>query len=417
MPAFSVPNARAKLQLKNALSASSIDARLRRLQQVLDLNILENGEDSRYLWNLASRELQACKNKMRLPPEEEPPPTPEPSDVQGQNPPAEALGPNIDVGSRGQAAQVDGGFGWIRKANAQGDREARREISAATRQVVQMRSYQLGTTVLRLQHVDEMLKGTRLLSPSLPGWPQVLKGKEKTALSVERGPVLDVAVQKAKAGQHVVAVNAASAYHAGGGFLTGGRHALEEAMCVQSSLYDSLERGIGLAEAAKVQAPSWARPAQKKDGTPWVSHLPDDGVLLSPKVEVFRDGTNDGYSFKDSVTLLSGIVSVAMPNCNEKMSDSPVDSNPDAEGYKTQLTKKWLAVLTAASACEEATTLVVPDAGCGVFYNPPEQVGESFGKALAEFSGRFKQVFIAFPGGKAGEAFAAAATAAFSSVS
>ena len=29
----------------------------------------------------------------------------------------------------------------------------------------------------------------------------------------------------------MVAVNAASAYHAGGGFQTGGRHALEEAMC------------------------------------------------------------------------------------------------------------------------------------------------------------------------------------------
>ena len=49
-----------------------------------------------------------------------------------------------------------------------------------------------------------------------------------------------------------MAVNAASAYHAGGGFVTGGRHALEEAMCVQSSLYESLEKGIGLAEDAKI---------------------------------------------------------------------------------------------------------------------------------------------------------------------
>ena len=51
--------------------------------------------------------------------------------------------------------------------------------------------------------------------------------------------------------EKVVAVNAASAYHAGGGFSTGGRHALEEAMCVQSSLYESLERGVSLAEDAK----------------------------------------------------------------------------------------------------------------------------------------------------------------------
>jgi hypothetical protein len=51
--------------------------------------------------------------------------------------------------------------------------------------------------------------------------------------------------------EKVVAVNAASAYHAGGGFATGGRHALEEAMGVQSSLYEALERGVSLAEDAK----------------------------------------------------------------------------------------------------------------------------------------------------------------------
>ena len=38
-------------------------------------------------------------------------------------------------------------------------------------------------------------------------------------------------MQEALHGKRVVAVNAASAYHAGGGFQTGGRHALEEAMC------------------------------------------------------------------------------------------------------------------------------------------------------------------------------------------
>jgi len=35
-------------------------------------------------------------------------------------------------------------------------------------------------------------------------------------------------------------------------------------------------------------------------------------------------------------------------------------------GYKKQLSQKWLAVLQAASSCLEATTLVVPDAGCGL---------------------------------------------------
>lgn len=78
-------------------------------------------------------------------------------------------------------------------------------------------------------------------------------------------------------------------------------------------------------------------------------------------------------------------------------------------GYKKQLLQKWLAVLDAAHSCD-ASVLVVPDAGCGVFHNPPEDVGAAFGKALATFGNRWK-VLISFPGGKAGEAFAKAAMA------
>lgn len=421
MRRYSVASARAKTQLKRALSAKCKDVRLRRLKQVLDLKILDRAEEqSRLLLNLAFAELHALGGQKgdqsqptqeTEPSEPSPAPTP-PTDTQKKPQPLQGL--VIDAESRGQAPQVEGGYGWIRKANAGTDREARRKISAATREVVKQQGYTLGNKVVQLNHVEEMIKGTKLLSPSVGAWPSSpTTGQLKTKLEVQNGTVLDVAVRAAQAGEHVIAVNAASAYHAGGGFLTGGRHALEEAMCVQSSLYDSLEFGIGLAEAAKVEAPSWSRPAKKKDGSSWMSHLPDDGVLLSPKVEVFRDGTNEGYTFRDTVTVLRGVVSVAMPNCNEKMSDSPVDANPDGEGYKKQLLQKWVAVLTAASSCQEATTLVVPDAGCGVFYNPPEAVGESLGKALQQFRGRFGRVVIAFPGGKAGETFAAAAAAAF----
>ena len=43
-------------------------------------------------------------------------------------------------------------------------------------------------------------------------------------------------------------------------------------------------------------------------------------------------GTNEGYTFRDQVTLLSAVVSVARPNRNEKMNDSPVDAHPEPEG-------------------------------------------------------------------------------------
>ena len=53
-------------------------------------------------------------------------------------------------------------------------------------------------------------------------------------------------MQEALRGQKVVAVNAASAYHAGGGFQTGGRHALEEAMCGRLS-HSGGDAVVGLA--------------------------------------------------------------------------------------------------------------------------------------------------------------------------
>merc|ERR1712129_124119 len=129
-----------------------------------------------------------------------------------------------------------------------------------------------------------------------------------------------------------------------------------------------------LSEKAEVRAPDWARPPQKLSGAEWLAHIPDDGCVFSPFVEVFRGGTNDGYPFEDVAVMLDAVISVAMPNCNERMSDSPVDSHPDADQYKEQLKRKWRAVFTAAARYTQVDTSVVPDAGCGVFRNPPDQV-------------------------------------------
>lgn len=53
-----------------------------------------------------------------------------------------------------------------------------------------------------LHPTQEMLEGTRLLSPNLPGWPQLPKSTlETTELLVERGTVMDVAVNWAKKGE------------------------------------------------------------------------------------------------------------------------------------------------------------------------------------------------------------------------
>jgi len=200
-------------------------------------------------------------------------------------------------------------------------------------------------------------------------------------------------------------------------------------MCVQSTLHLSLERCAVLAKELGVSVPLWADPPTRRSryrghgnhaaggdpgGEPWLVHLPDDGVCLSPWVEIFRKGTDYGYEFEEKPITLEAVVSVAMPNWNDRMNDAPVDGHPTPAEYHRQLERKWRAVLVAAAFYTEADTLVVPDAGCGVFMNPPAEVGAALGRVLRrEFAGRFEEVVVAYPGGEAGAEFFEAALVAY----
>jgi len=331
----------------------------------------------------------------------------------------------VDSRNRGRAPQgqgPDGGYEWLRKANAEDDRETRRKLAALTGRVVECRGYVLSSLhTVPLRWVSDMVDRTQLISPTWGKWPPnltknwpELQLSELPHLTVVKDVVLSVAAERTNVGRRVAAVNAASAYQVGGGFQSGGRHALEEAMCVQSSLFASLERAKQLGMDAGVSPPPWVRPLMQRNGSAWHMHLPDDGVALSPNVEIFRSGTFDGYSFDDRATMLEAIISVAMPNRNDRMSDAPVDAHPEHVEYVLQLERKWRAVLMATAWYTEADCLVVPDAGCGVFRNQPEDVGAALGSLLrsSEFGGRVKEIVIAYPGGGLGERFAEATAAA-----
>lgn len=178
-----------------------------------------------------------------------------------------------------------------------------------------------------------------------------------------RGQVMmDIAVEYARAGHRVAVVNPANAHNPGGGFKSGGKHALEEAICMQSSLYPSLEKAA--AEARR-----------RGEST----HIPDDGVLVSRNVVVFRSGTADQYRSIHPV-MLAGVVSVAMPNLNPDVNSTPVDRR-SFEDYQRLVEHKWAMVLEGAAEVE-ANILVVTDAGCGVFQNDPATVGRLLGAAL-----------------------------------
>jgi len=194
---------------------------------------------------------------------------------------------------------------------------------------------------------------------------------------------LDIAVDRARKGALVAAVNAASAYHSGGGFLTGGRHALEEATCMQSTLFPSLQRAAHLAQLqATTRANDSLYMTVDGFGNVHERHVPRGGAILSPGVQVIRGGSNDGYPFWDKPVQLAGIVSIAAPNKNPRVNDSPLDAPSNDEDYRDLLRQIFSSALSAAALCG-ATEVVMPDAGCGVFQNDPEAVGAALGFAIA----------------------------------
>lgn len=231
-----------------------------------------------------------------------------------------------------------------------------------------------------------------------------------------QGPALDVALDRRDAGMKVALVSDASAYHVGGAVNTGDQHSSEEALCIQSTLLLSLKKARTLAQqlkhskaSASVNLPAWATPKLQNDGSPWQLHVPHDGCVLSPLVEVFRGGPEEGYPFEDCVKDLEAVISVSMPNCNKDLQDVPYDAHPDSVQYFEHIKAKWRAVVVAAAFYTKANCLVVSDVGCGSYLNPPDLVGKALGMVLREqhLKDRFKEVIVASIG-PAGEAFASA---------
>jgi len=133
---------------------------------------------------------------------------------------------------------------------------------------------------------------------------------------------------------------------------------------------------------------------------------PEDGVIFSPKVEVFREGTADGYPFLENPCKLGCVISIAMPNANDRIRDAPVDMPPKEE-YLSVIDKK---LRTLVGTCVQAgiTHLVMTDVGCGAYGNNPKEVGKAFGAIIKEhFPQAFSEILLV-----SGRTFADAAEAA-----
>eukprot|EP00931_Biecheleriopsis_adriatica_P023344 TRINITY_DN14762_c2_g2_i1.p1 TRINITY_DN14762_c2_g2~~TRINITY_DN14762_c2_g2_i1.p1 ORF type:complete len:1192 (-),score=243.16 TRINITY_DN14762_c2_g2_i1:140-3634(-) len=276
-------------------------------------------------------------------------------------------------------------YSWCRKDNDPEARLWRLEAFMMTQRAAGFGGYNLGTEAVALRPVADLSAETQVciaegaasepLDESQPSFELV------RAQDMDPAPdgltVMEVAAFLTTLGCRVAAVNAASAYQVGGGASTGGRHALEEAWCVSSTLYQSL---------VSVEP-------MKEGGLPgYRQHIPATGCIVSPKVQLFRECTDNGYGFCEQPPEIAGVVSVAMFNRNERVRDSPLDSPDQPAEYVCQTRAKLQAAVLAACETLEVDTLVIPDVGCGVFMNDPRIIGGCLGSVLRRFQGRLKSL-------------------------
>jgi len=260
-----------------------------------------------------------------------------------------------DVGTRWHAGHTS--YAWLYQANSRSARAERRQICKHTEAVVHRGGY--------------IIAGDRVALPGQPTWRRVRREAElrpyseyscsgkpaQVFLSSDTVPATAIRLGDKKT---IGVFCASSGYHVGGGFLTGGRHALEESLCVQTTMWAALN------DASK-QPPPW---------------LSDGSVLVVSNAAVFRRGVGEGYKFlQRSVPVC--VICVAAYNKNPRVMDSPVDAPDDEDEYQAGLLSRFrLAVHSAAE--QGVRVLVVTDVGCGVFQNCPADVGHLMGRALEQ---------------------------------
>jgi len=256
-------------------------------------------------------------------------------------------------------------FRWIRFDNSQRSRQNRLLHSSATCNTILNKGYFYKSKEVVLD-VEESLAQVRLTEPG----NNAARKKNRPAIrpNVQRSSLcpIEAALEFCEKGYAGTVVSAASAYHCGGGFTSGGRHALEEAICIQTSLFFSLWK-------------MWVK--SKKD-----IHIPRGGAIVSPHVQVFRGPTAEGYPFLPKATTIQ-VVSIAMPNFNPSVRDAPLE-DVRGEEYAALVEENFRRVLEAAEIWggpSKRKVCVIPDAGCGVYQNDPDIVGNILNGIIGQY--------------------------------
>eukprot|EP00397_Hematodinium_sp_SG-2012_P004637 GEMP01004649.1.p1 GENE.GEMP01004649.1~~GEMP01004649.1.p1 ORF type:complete len:899 (+),score=161.54 GEMP01004649.1:626-3322(+) len=295
-------------------------------------------------------------------------------------------------------------YDWLKNSMQPFDKLQRVMIAFQTTTAAWVGGYHMFDTPHKLKYVPYMIKETWIEKGDV-SQKLTAEGKfHRTRLLLLPGSfgpdrnVMEVSTQCAQNGKKVVAVNAASAYSTGGGILTGGRHAMEEGWCVQSSILPSLIHALPLGMATKstlYERIAEGLPRWTPDGSKRIfhRHFPEDSVVVSPRVEIFRSPFFDGYQFLESPVVLQGVVSCAAYNFNKNVTDAPLDAPRGKGKYADGMRKKLHAVMQAAIKLE-GDVLVISDIGTGVFRNNSQQVGTAVGEMILQAYGCFQLVIL-----------------------
>ena len=263
-------------------------------------------------------------------------------------------------------------FSWLWADNGHTARRKRNQLAVQTLEAVQNSQYFHDGKQIKLRYAKAMAHGTGPIVCFKAPLRKPPKGKN-TRFRISKIWSLDEldAIHAEKGNDaRIGIINGASAYHAGGGFLSGGRHAMEESLCSMSSFFMSLQRATHAAQQGTL--------------------IPPTGCLASPYVEVFRHGAHKGYKIRKDVILID-VVSVAMFNNNPNVADAPRDMPDDATVYLQGIQRKFLSAMHAFVSLG-TKTIIVPAVGCGVYRNSPHAMGCVVGQAFNIFNGLFDEV-------------------------
>ena len=257
--------------------------------------------------------------------------------------------------------------GWKKK------KQLRAEIFAGTQKACK-NGFIVGDqyTVLDSVTKDDMQKRTKLyasttmLSPIVPC--------VSTTIEVVNKDTIDLAIALKNSGYNPVAINMANENHPGGGAKTGAA-AQEESLFRRSNYHQSLylEENFHLRR-------------QMSNNT---YRIPENGVIYSPNVQVFRAGEEKGFAFTDPEQMSF----IAIAAYNLKDFDLGFSST---DHYKEGMRAKIRSYLRVAYL-ENHDAVVLGALGCGAFGNKPADVAEFFKQVLqeSEFTGRFKKIAFA----------------------